>query len=171
MKIIHLVVASAFCAALASPAWADNDKNKGQGHGQGQGHKQDNDHDNDRGQNGKVEGGTVVQTPNGIVVLDRDRNTIHSFYKTDFANGNCPPGLAKKDNGCLPPGQAKKQWNVGQPLPPTVPYYPLPQPLMTQLAPPPPGYDYVRVGDQVVLMDRNTRLVNQIITNLGGLMN
>ncbi|MEO7814874.1 MAG: hypothetical protein ABIR87_05450 [Sphingomicrobium sp.] len=24
-----------------------------------------------------------------------------------FANG-CPPGLAKKDNGCLPPGQAKK---------------------------------------------------------------
>jgi len=23
--------------------------------------------------------------------------------------GDCPPGLAKKDNGCLPPGQAKKQ--------------------------------------------------------------
>jgi len=23
-------------------------------------------------------------------------------------NGNCPPGLAKKNNGCLPPGQAKK---------------------------------------------------------------
>jgi hypothetical protein len=22
---------------------------------------------------------------------------------------DCPPGLAKKDNGCLPPGQAKKQ--------------------------------------------------------------
>jgi hypothetical protein len=21
---------------------------------------------------------------------------------------DCPPGLAKKDNGCLPPGQAKK---------------------------------------------------------------
>jgi len=23
-------------------------------------------------------------------------------------NRDCPPGLAKKDNGCLPPGQAKK---------------------------------------------------------------
>jgi hypothetical protein len=21
---------------------------------------------------------------------------------------DCPPGLAKKDNGCMPPGQAKK---------------------------------------------------------------
>ena len=30
------------------------------------------------------------------------------------ARGNCPPGLAKKRNGCLPPGQAKKLYNVGQ---------------------------------------------------------
>ena len=30
------------------------------------------------------------------------------------ARGNCPPGLAKKENGCLPPGQAKKLYNVGQ---------------------------------------------------------
>ena len=30
------------------------------------------------------------------------------------AGGGCPPGLAKKRNGCLPPGQAKKLYNVGQ---------------------------------------------------------
>lgn len=24
--------------------------------------------------------------------------------------GNCPPGLAKKHNGCMPPGQAKKYY-------------------------------------------------------------
>ena len=30
------------------------------------------------------------------------------------ARGNCPPGLAKKQNGCLPPGQARKLYNVGQ---------------------------------------------------------
>ena len=30
------------------------------------------------------------------------------------ARGHCPPGLAKKGNGCLPPGQAKKLYNVGQ---------------------------------------------------------
>jgi len=28
--------------------------------------------------------------------------------------GQCPPGLAKRDNGCLPPGHAKKFYNVGQ---------------------------------------------------------
>lgn len=31
-----------------------------------------------------------------------------------YGVGGCPPGLAKKNNGCLPPGQAKKLYNVGQ---------------------------------------------------------
>ena len=30
------------------------------------------------------------------------------------ARGACPPGLAKRDNGCMAPGQAKKSYNVGQ---------------------------------------------------------
>ncbi|MEO6387780.1 MAG: hypothetical protein ABIT16_13210, partial [Croceibacterium sp.] len=30
---------------------------------------------------------------------------------------NCPPGLAKKHNGCLPPGHANARWRVGQRLP------------------------------------------------------
>ena len=35
------------------------------------------------------------------------------LYALD-ARGSCPPGLARKDNGCMPPGQAKKVYNVGQ---------------------------------------------------------
>jgi len=31
-----------------------------------------------------------------------------------YGVGGCPPGLAKKHNGCLPPGQAKKLYNIGQ---------------------------------------------------------
>jgi hypothetical protein len=44
----------------------------------------------------------VVTTRNGqrLYVLD--------------ARGSCPPGLAKKYNGCMPPGQAKRFYNVGQ---------------------------------------------------------
>jgi hypothetical protein len=34
-----------------------------------------------------------------------------------YGAGGCPPGLAKKHNGCLPPGQAKKLYNVGQRFP------------------------------------------------------
>ena len=30
-----------------------------------------------------------------------------------WGNRDCPPGLAKKNNGCLPPGIAKKRFDVG----------------------------------------------------------
>ena len=40
----------------------------------------------------------------------------HGAHSGHFAPGigGCPPGLAKKHNGCLPPGQAKKLYNIGQ---------------------------------------------------------
>ncbi len=41
-----------------------------------------------------------VAVDNGVVVLRRDANR-------GLVNG-CPPGLAKRDNGCLPPGQARQ---------------------------------------------------------------
>ena len=34
-----------------------------------------------------------------------------------YGAGGCPPGLAKKQNGCMPPGQAKKLYNIGQRFP------------------------------------------------------
>ena len=34
--------------------------------------------------------------------------------KVGYGVGGCPPGLAKKNNGCMPPGQAKKLYNIGQ---------------------------------------------------------
>ncbi|HSF92693.1 MAG TPA: hypothetical protein VLA51_10895 [Paracoccaceae bacterium] len=46
-----------------------------------------------------------------------------SGYAMAQGNGpkDCPPGLAKKNNGCLPPGLAKK-YILGQPLPYGVEY-------------------------------------------------
>jgi len=38
----------------------------------------------------------------------------HSQGSYAYRAGGCPPGLAKKNNGCLPPGQAKKLYNRGQ---------------------------------------------------------
>jgi hypothetical protein len=34
-----------------------------------------------------------------------------------YGIGGCPPGLAKKHNGCRPPGQARKLYNIGQRFP------------------------------------------------------
>ena len=43
-----------------------------------------------------------------VVFVDSQREAARSYFVTQHGRGNCPPGLAKKNNGCLPPGQAKK---------------------------------------------------------------
>ena len=45
----------------------------------------------------------------GRHIETRTGNRLYAFN----ARGSCPPGLAKRNNGCLP-GQAKKMYNVGQ---------------------------------------------------------
>ena len=44
---------------------------------------------------------------------DDHRTVVRNYYSEQFRVGRCPPGLAKKNNGCMPPGQARK-WNIGQ---------------------------------------------------------
>ncbi len=97
---------------------------------------------------------------------DRHRVLVNDYYTEQFRSGRCPPGLAKKNNGCLPPGQAKK-WQVGQPLQRNVNYYSVPQPLITQLGPAPAGYRYVRVGNDILLMSTTNRTILDAILNLG----
>ena len=45
---------------------------------------------------------------------NNDNELSHQNYGYDDHRGNCPPGLAKKHNGCLPPGQYKKRFAQGQ---------------------------------------------------------
>jgi len=97
---------------------------------------------------------------------DHDRAVIRDYYVDAGRGCHCPPGLAKKNNGCLPPGQAKK-WAVGQPLPPAVVYEPLPSALVVQLTPPPIGYRYVRVAGDILLIGAGTRMVVDAIQDLG----
>jgi hypothetical protein len=68
--------------------------------------------------------GFVDINRNGIADLrerriDVNRNRIDDRFEARFRLGNdfCPPGLAKKNNGCLPPGQAKRLFVVGQRVP------------------------------------------------------
>ena len=136
---------------MISPASADNDKNKGQGR------------DNPNVGRGAATGPQGQQ----IEIYDRDRDTVRTWYRNEYAAGRCPPGLAKKNNGCLPPGQAKRMWNMGEPLPRQVAYYPLPRELYAQLTPPPYGYQYVRVDNDILLMMTATRLIAGVLGNLG----
>jgi hypothetical protein len=96
----------------------------------------------------------------------RDRTVVQDFYRTEYAEGRCPPGLAKKNNGCLPPGQANKVWVIGQPLPASVVYYPLPPVLIGQLTPVPAGYQYVQVSNDILLMALGTRMIAGAVADL-----
>ena len=93
---------------------------------------------------------------------------MRTYYGEQYRAGRCPPGLAKKNNGCMPPGQARK-WNVGRPLPRDVVYYSVPQSVVIQLGSPPAGQRYVRVASDILLLAIGTGMVIDAIQNLGGL--
>jgi Ni/Co efflux regulator RcnB len=99
---------------------------------------------------------------------EHQRLAVHNYFTPRFQSGRCPPGLAKKHNGCMPPGQAKK-WRVGYPLPQGVIYHPLPPHLISQLGIPRPGYRYVRVAADVLLIAAGTGLVIDAIQDLNAM--
>jgi hypothetical protein len=83
----HLVILAG-AAALAFAGPAFAKPGHGHGHGNGNGHGHGHGYEN----HGKG-----------------------SLY--GYGLGGCPPGLAKKHNGCMPPGQVKKLYRVGQRFP------------------------------------------------------
>lgn len=153
------------CAALLSfslagttGAFADQPPGKGQGKGQATAaSKAQAATAERRGRDSRPAGDVVVKFPPGDAVAVRDY-----YAGRDF----CPPGLAKKNNGCLPPGQAKK-WRVGQPLPRDVVFHDLPRDLLGRLAPAPTGYRYVRVENDILKIVNGTGVIADVIANLG----
>ena len=91
---------------------------------------------------------------------------VRDYYVEEFRGGRCPPGLAKKHNGCMPPGQAGR-WQLGQPLSRDVVYYEVPRPLVMQIGPPPSGYRYVRVATDILMIAIGTGMVVDAIQDLG----
>ena len=92
------------------------------------------------------------------------RTAVQDYFGAAIAQGHCPPGLAKKNNGCMPPGQAKK-WARGRPLPRDVVFYDLPRELVVRLNPP-AGTRYVRVAANVLLIAVGTGMVLDAIEDL-----
>lgn len=103
----------------------------------------------------------------GSYFIDRHRSITRDYYAQEYRSGHCPPGLAKKHNGCLPAGQAKK-WAIGQPLPRDMVYYDLPPSLVAGFGPPPPGYRYVRVASDILMIAVGSSMVMDAIHDLGG---
>jgi hypothetical protein len=168
---MNLTKKSFLAAALAAVAFGPAFAEKGGG-GHGGGHGGDKHagkaevrvverHDGDRGKNRGHDVRTDTRVlGNAPVVVDPN------FHRADpkHANG-CPPGLAKKNNGCMPPGQAKKL-AVGQALPAGA-VFTVPQPILSTLPPPPIGHRYAVVNNQVVLVSSGNIIVDILRSVLG----
>ncbi|AEG02607.1 hypothetical protein [Methylomonas methanica] len=99
---------------------------------------------------------------------EHQRTTIREYYANEFSSGHCPPGLAKKHNGCLPPGQAKR-WEMGRPLPRDVVFYDLPDRVISRIGYPPAGYRYVRVASDILMITIGSGMVVDAIADLTGM--
>ena len=151
-KVSFALLMAVGAVFAAGPGWAD----KPSWAGKGKGH--DERRDDDRG--GKHEGKRKH-------FKDHDREYVRDYYAGEYSRrGKCPPGLAKKNNGCMPPGQAKK-WAYGRPLPRDVVYYEVPQPVIVRIGPPPSGYKYVRVASDILMIAIGTSMVVDAIQDLG----
>ena len=168
-----LALALACTASFAEkPEWAGGGGkgDKDSKHEKKQGSKHDDRQYNDQfeSSSGSKKSGKKhhdKQLKAGYYFGDSQRVVINNYYGNEFKAGRCPPGLAKKRNGCMPPGQAKK-YIVGQRLPSNVIYYQVPQTVIYQLGAPPSGDRYVRVASDILLLAVGTSMVVDAIQNL-----
>ncbi len=112
--------------------------------------------------------GVSVNIQIGGYFREPQRQAAYAYYEPRLRSGKCPPGLAKKHNGCMPPGQVK-HWHRGQPLPREVVYYPVPAEVQVNLGVAPAGHKFVRVASDILLIAVGTGLVVDAIEDLGRL--
>ena len=169
MKLISLTTAVTIALGgilAASPAMADkDDKGKGKGGKHDRGDQRDERRDDDRRSNDDKDRHSSGKTRH---FEDRQYVVVREYYTEHYNGHSCPPGLAKKNNGCRPPGHAKK-WRKGYPLPREVIYYTVPAPLVVQIGPPPSGHRYVRVAGDILLIAIGTGMVVDAISDLGAM--
>lgn len=155
-------------ASLAvSPVLADPPAHAGGGKGKGNAHaRKDDDKDGrkERHSHHSHDGGGIAVN---VYFGDGDRRVVREYFESEFRSGHCPPGLAKKNNGCLPPGQAKK-WARGKVLPPDVEIYPVPPEIEVRVRVP-AGHKLVRVAEDILMIAVGTNMVVDAIEDLGRL--
>ena len=153
-RILALAIAGILAAtpALADKNKWDGDDKKGNKHEQ-------NERDVSQGDDHKENRASTYFN-------DHHRTIIQDYYSRRSSSGHCPPGLAKKNNGCMPPGQAKK-WTAGKPLPRDVIFHNLPREVADQLGPPPSRQRYVRVANDILLIATGNGTVVDAIENWG----
>ena len=169
LSIVALAIASVLMAgsAIAKKDGDDHEKG-GNKHGQKHEDKREKREDKAEKREDKAEKRQREDIKQGAYFNDQQRTFARQYYTTTYKDGKrCPPGLAKKNNGCLPPGQVRN-WVVGQPVPTNVTVYSVAQPVIRMLPPAPVGYRYARLGNDIVLVQQQNNIIVDIIQGLLG---
>lgn len=127
-------------------------KDHGENHGNGHNKKweqHDND-DNDQGHRTKSRARVYTFQP-------AEREVIIRYLTRDYG-GKCPPGLAKKHNGCIPPGH-QARYRPGVILEDDVEWHEPPVEIIEHLRPAPLHTRYVMVDQNVLLVSEATKKI------------
>ena len=115
---------------------------------------------------------TVAQGDAALMTA-AEKRIITSYFQRQYGVWLATRGVGKATHGALPPGLAKKgtvspglagQLERNGKLPPGVTKHDLPDDLLAQLQPRPAGYEFVVVGDRVLLIQSATGLILDVLT-------
>ncbi|HEY6969214.1 MAG TPA: hypothetical protein VJA94_08420 [Candidatus Angelobacter sp.] len=111
----------------------------------------DDDEDDDRDDHGRYSGADDRRSSgrnDGYIFGERDRDVLETCL-SDYQFESLPPGIQKKleRGGTLPPGQAKR-------------LHALPSGCTARLSRPPRDVVRIILGDRVILLDRNNRILD-----------
>jgi Ni/Co efflux regulator RcnB len=100
---------------------------------------------------------------------EQHKQAARKYFQRYQKGKDCPEGMERNEaKVCKPPVEGR-YWAVGQPLQKAVTTYPIPEQLATQLPPPPAGYEYLRAGEDILLVSKSSvRLVVDMIENVMG---
>ena len=88
-----------------------------------------------------------------------------SFAQYFAKNKSCPKDMEREGKTCR--AQVKGHyWAVGQSLQPAVETFPLPDEVKSRLPAPPDGYEYVRAGEDILLLSSKIHLVVDVMQDV-----
>lgn len=144
------IAAFGLCLSLSSPLYAKPEHAVGSQHGK----------------HGQTSAKQKYKKRSGPSFGKSDRLVLADFLKEKNASF-CPPGLAKKNNGCLPPEQAKK-FKRGDILDDSIEWETLPEEILKRLRPPATGTSYVMANQNVLLISEATKKILDAVTLSSG---
>lgn len=90
----------------------------------------------------------------GGYFTEQNKDAVKKSFQQHFAkNKTCPKDMERQGKTCRALVQGH-YWAVGQPLQKAVETFPVPEDVAAKLPPAPEGYEYVRAGEDILLISK-----------------